>query len=293
MGFDTTIRFGVAGWSYPDWAGKVYPRGVRNMLAYLAEYVDLIEINSTFYRIPDAEQARRWARTVERRPGFSFSAKLHQDVTHRGMLETRDIRLFHAGLAPLAEAGRLRHLLAQFRHDFDDAPERRERLERISGEFFGLGPLTFELRHRSWQTDGALAFLRTLGANVAALDYPAGRNAFDIDDPGVGEDAYLRLHGRNAAAWFDARAGRDETYNYYYSRAELGALSERAARLARGRRSLTVVGNNHYEGKELANILQMKAMMTGARVAVPAPLAAAYPELRDIAAASEGLLPLG
>ena len=292
MACEPIIRFGVAGWSYPDWNGTVYPRGVGDRLAYLAEYVDFIEINSTFYRIPSSAQAGRWVRTVELKPAFAFSAKLHQDVTHRGLLEAGSTRLFHEGLAPLAEAGRLRHLLAQFRFDFDDLPAHRERLARVSAEFGGLAPVTFELRHRSWQSEGALAFLRELGVNVAALDYPAGRNAFDIDDPGVGQDAYLRLHGRNAAAWFDKHAGRDETYNYYYSRAEREALRDRAARLAHGRRSLTVVGNNHYEGKELANILQLKALMTGGRVAVPPPLMAAYPELSEVAAA-DGMLPLG
>ena len=48
------IRCGVAGWSYPDWEGYVYPAGVRDHLGYLLRYVDMIEINSTFYRPPKA-----------------------------------------------------------------------------------------------------------------------------------------------------------------------------------------------------------------------------------------------
>lgn len=292
MACDSSIVFGVAGWSYPDWAGTVYPRGVKDRLAYLSNYVDLIEINSTFYRIPSVEQVSVWLRAVECKPAFSFAAKLHRDVTHNGVLTLKDSERFHEGLSPLVKAGRLSHLLAQFRFDFDDVPERREYLERVRNAFCVLGPLTLELRHRSWQTDQALDFLRGLGVNVAALDYPSGRNAFDIEDPGVGEHAYFRLHGRNAAAWFDKNAGRDETYNYYYSEVELKALLDRTLKLTRGRKSLTVVGNNHYEGKELANILQLKALVTGARVIVPAPLLATYPELRDIATAEPGWLAL-
>ena len=58
-----TVRFGPAGWDYPDWAGKVYPapkpRGF-DPLRYLAGYFDTIEINSTFYRPPSPKAARSW-----------------------------------------------------------------------------------------------------------------------------------------------------------------------------------------------------------------------------------------
>ena len=100
MACEPIIRFGVAGWSYPDWNGTVYPRGVGDRLAYLAEYVDFVEINSTFYRIPSSAQTGRWVRTVERKPAFAFSAKLHQDVTHRGLLEAGSTRLFMKGWRP-------------------------------------------------------------------------------------------------------------------------------------------------------------------------------------------------
>ena len=56
---------------------------------------------------------------------------------------------------------------------------------------------------------------------MANLDYPLAKNSFAMRETGIGEHAYLRLHGRNAAAWFDRKAGRDETYNYCYSEDEL------------------------------------------------------------------------
>ena len=54
---------GPAGWSYPDWHGPVYPRPMPrglSPLAYLARYVDLVEVNGTFYGIPDPAQVARW-----------------------------------------------------------------------------------------------------------------------------------------------------------------------------------------------------------------------------------------
>jgi len=79
------------------------------------------------------------------------------------------------------------------------------------------------------------------------------------------------------------KAGRDETYNYYYARAELEGIRQRAETLRCDSRSLTVVANNHFQAKEVTNILQLKAMMTSRKVPVPPGLLARYPELKDIA----------
>ncbi len=49
-----TLKFGIAGWSYDDWRGVVYPRSCQDTLRYCAEFVDYIEINSAFYRFPVA-----------------------------------------------------------------------------------------------------------------------------------------------------------------------------------------------------------------------------------------------
>ncbi|MBI4605012.1 MAG: DUF72 domain-containing protein [Planctomycetes bacterium] len=281
------VAFGIAGWSYPDWEGCVYPSGpggkLRDKLAYVAAYVDMVEINSSFYRPPAARNAESWARSVASRPGFYFSAKLHQDVTHKLAIEPALDRAFHEGLRPLAEAGLLRHVLAQFRYDYSDTPQSRAHLEAVRDRFGDMAGLVLELRHNSWQGPGALDFLGSLGVTVANLDYPLARDSFSLKECRVGRDGYLRLHGRNRAAWFDKRADRDETYNYLYSREELEALRQRALSLLQTYRSLTVVANNHFRGKELANTLELKCLMTGERVAVPPALLAEYPRLADIA----------
>lgn len=277
------IAFGIAGWSYPDWTGTVYPPGIKDKLAYVARYVDLIEINSTFYRPPSVRDCSAWLQRIGTYPAFYFTAKLHQDVTHRGLLEEGLAVQFHDGLRPLAEAGRLRHLLAQFKYDFNDTSEHREHLQRIRDRFLTLAHVTLELRHNSWQAPEALAFLDSLEFTVANLDYPLSRTAFNLDECRVGQDRYLRLHGRNRAAWFDKQAGRDETYNYLYSRSELEGIARRAASLAESAQSLTVVANNHYQGKEMANILQLKSLMTQSKVPVPPRLLAHYPDLKAIA----------
>jgi len=278
------IAFGVAGWSYPDWKGFVYPPGVADTLRYLAAFVDVIEINSTFYRPPDARTARSWAARTAGLPGFHFTAKLHKDVTHGGRVEGAMVSAFHDGLAPLAENGRLRHLLAQFRYDFSDSADSRRHLQLVKGGFGDIANLVLELRNRTWTEQDALEWLSGLGVTVANLDYPPSHDGFGRGDCAIGAHAYLRLHGRNTAAWFSKDAGRDETYNYLYSAGELDAIAARAARIASMSASLTIIANNHYQGKEAVNILQLKSRMTGVKVAVPPLLAERYPELKAIAA---------
>lgn len=279
---DSRIHFGVAGWSYPDWEGYVYGPGVKDKLRFVAGYVDMIEINSTFYRPPSARNAEAWVRRTADVQGFFFSAKLHQDVTHRGRLDRGLVSAFRQGIAPLSRAGKLKHLLAQFKYDFEDSEAAREHLRRIKQNFGDVANLTLELRHRSWQSPAALEYLQALGVTVANLDYPLARDAFSLRRCSVGEHAYFRLHGRNRKAWFDRKSGRDETYNYCYSREELSDIMDRAADLATMNRSLTLVANNHYQGKEVVNALQLKAMSSGGSVPVPDRLSEHYPELKAI-----------
>ena len=277
------ISVGVAGWSYPDWEGFVYTGKIRDKLRFVAGYVDLVEINSTFYRPPDARTVSSWVQRTSDLPDFYFTAKLHQEITHDGRIGDGMVRAFREGFAPMAEAGRLKHLLAQFRYDFADTPDSRKHVESIRENFGSLAELVLELRHISWQQPASLDYLGELGVTVANLDYPMAKNTFSLQECRVGKNGYLRLHGRNTAAWFDTKAGRDQSYNYLYSRGELEGIRDRAVSLARSFRSLTIVANNHYEGKEVANALQLKAMLLREKVKVPPGLLARYPALAEVA----------
>jgi uncharacterized protein YecE (DUF72 family) len=284
------IHVGIAGWSYPDWEGYVYDRGVKDKLGFVAGYVDMIEINSTFYQPPVEKNSESWLRKTDDLPDFYFTAKLHQEITHEGVLSDDMVQAFHKGFGPLTGAGRLKHLLAQFRWDFADRPETRQHLSAIRGKFCDMPELVLELRHASWQEPHALEFLEGLGVTVANLDYPLAKNSFSLQECRIGRDGYLRLHGRNVKAWFDKKAGRDETYNYFYSSREIDGIKDRALSLVKTYRSLTIVANNHYEGKEVANALQMKASLTGKKVRVPPALQNHYAALKEIAAPEAGML---
>ncbi len=276
------IYIGIAGWSYPDWKGIVYTSSKIDQLEYISKFVDCLEINSTFYRPPFEKTTKSWLERTAKRPDFFFTAKLHRSFTHEGKMDAEIVKYFHKGFGPFLEAGKLKHLLIQFRYDFDDTNRNRQHLIKIVRNFSDAFNLAVEVRHKSWQMPNALEFLEGLGVSVCNLDYPTTWNSFDMQQCTVGRNGYFRMHGRNVEKWF-SKAGRDETYDYYYNEDELTQIKQRVDELARALKTLTVIANNHYRGAELANALELKALITGQKQPVPEGLLRAYPNLTRIA----------
>lgn len=280
----STVKIGIAGWSYPDWKGLVYPENKKiDQLEYISSFVDCIEINNTFYHPPSAKNAKSWIMRTEHKEGFYFTAKLHRDITHANRIDSEMVKMFHKGFEPFIEAGKLKHLLAQFKWNFNDTVDNRGQLGLIVRNFCDSFNIVFELRHRSWQQNDALKFLKELGVGLCNLDYPTTHNSFDMPVSAVGKAGYFRLHGRNKNAWFDKNAGRDETYNYYYDHSELKQIKHRVKQILEAFESLTVIANNHYKGSAVANAIELKAMLTNKSQPVPEPLAKAYPDLAEFA----------
>jgi uncharacterized protein YecE (DUF72 family) len=300
---------GVAGWSYDDWRDTVYrlpapdsrqpllfdsplvtpasrpaAHYAPDPLTFLARFVDMVEVNSSFYRIPTATATASWAGKVSAQPQFFFTAKLFQDFTHQSRRDAALARCFRDAFAPLREAGRLRALLAQFRYDAADTPERRDLLRWLCDQFAALAHLVVEVRHGSWQTEEGSAFLRGLGVSIAVLDYPVSRDSFTAQRNLGAAEGYYRLHGRNYASWFAPEKAAHEPYNYDYSEAEIGELADTARQLLPEVRSLTIVANNHYRGKGVSAALRLKSELLKQKVAIPPALLETYPNLRRIAA---------
>ena len=88
------VRFGTAGWDYPDWNGFVFPIPRPkdfDPLAYLARYFRTVEINNSFYRPATAAIAKKWVNRVDAQPHFRFTAKLWKRFTHeRGTAWSKD-----------------------------------------------------------------------------------------------------------------------------------------------------------------------------------------------------------
>ena len=168
-------HIGTAGWSYEDWDGIVYPvpkpRGFH-ALPFLAGYIDIVEVNSTFYRPASVALVRSWLRRIEAHPGFLLSLKLHQAFTHvREGFTGKDVDDFKAALDILRLGGRLAALLVQFPWSYRNSPENVDYLARLLEHFAGY-PLAVEVRHASWDEPGFYALLEGHRAAFCNIDQP-------------------------------------------------------------------------------------------------------------------------
>ncbi|MSO48459.1 MAG: DUF72 domain-containing protein [Acidobacteria bacterium] len=274
-----SIRVGTSSWNYPTgkgtWNGVFYParrpRGFDE-LRYYAEHFDIVEVNSTFYRMPDPGLVDKW---VSRTPAdFQFAIKLFQKFTHPDMYLARagvkdwslslgDVDAFRAGVAPLVDAGRMAALLVQFPSSFHADAPMREYLSWVLEAFAGY-PLAVELRHRSWFAPGAETSARLASGRaglVIADDPERTSEVVSLNFPETtSEVVYVRMHGRNADAWWSHEQAEDR-YNYLYSPAELEPFAVAAAEAAQTGRKVMAFMNNHFSAKAVANAAVLRSQL--------------------------------
>lgn len=300
-----SVRVGTSGWSYPTgegtWNGIFYPpkgrrprgSGKFDELRFYAEHFDTVEVNSSFYRIPTVTTTRSWA---QRTPAdFEFALKLYQKFTHPEMfekatgadplnLDQRDVDEFRTAIEPLAEAGKLGALLAQFPASFKNEPNARGYLEWLL-ERFREYELAIELRHKTWSDDPAdtLKLLGEFGAAWVQIDEPKFKLSIRQNLlPNVKTFYYLRLHGRNAAKWWNHEKSEDR-YNYLYSAQELKPIAEAVEEASREVRKAYIYANNHFSAKSVTNAAILKYQL-GQDVPgdYPEEMVKEYPDLKGI-----------
>lgn len=293
------VRVGTSGWSYPSgsgtWNGVFYPpkRSGFDELAFYAEHFDTVEVNSSFYRIPAIKTARDWVRRTPK--AFEFSLKLYQKFTHPEMfleatgkdpsdIDRKDVDEFRAAIDPLADAGKLGALLAQFPSSFKNEPGSRDYLEWLLHAFREY-PLAVELRHRSFSDDPAetMGVLAAHGAALVQIDEPKFRTSIrQTLLPNVKTFYYLRLHGRNAAQWWKHDKSEDR-YNYLYTADELEPIVAAAEEASREVKKAYMYANNHFSAKSVANAATIKQKL-GQKLdgAYPESFVERYPELKGL-----------
>jgi uncharacterized protein YecE (DUF72 family) len=281
------ILVGPAGWSYSDWNGIVYPprrtRGFHEA-AYLSEFFDTIEINTSFYNPLRPDLAAQWIERISDNPRFLFTAKLWQKFTHEEGATSADERMVRMGFDVLRSVDRLGAVLLQFPFSFHNTPENLARLQRIIGTFSDY-PLVVEVRHSTWSTPEFYAFLHERHVGICNIDQPLIGRSIVPEERATSALGYVRLHGRREDTWFsaDPEMPSSERYNYLYSEEELAPWAHRIEHVAAHTKTTFVVTNNHFEGKGIVNALQLIHMLTHSKVKVPEPLRHRYPRLEAIA----------
>jgi uncharacterized protein YecE (DUF72 family) len=287
-----TLYIGTSGWNYSSgrgtWNGIFYParrpRGFDE-LSFYAERFNTVEVNSTFYGQPRRNVTLQWAKRTP--AAFEFSVKLYQKFTHPDLTRDKtaispvDVDEFKGGIEPLAAAGKLGALLAQFPASFKDSPPARDYLRWLL-ETFREYPVTLELRHKSWSDDAGAVFdlLNEYGAAWTQIDEPKFRFSIRQDwMPNVRSFFYMRLHGRNADQWWRHEKSEDR-YNYLYSEDELKPFAQ-AINSARAQvKKLYAYLNNHFAGQAVADAAVLRHLLDEPVTApMPAELVERYPML--------------
>lgn len=280
----------TAGWSYPDWRGRVYARTrVEGFhpLHLLSRFLDGVEVNSTFYARTQSRIVAQWVEAASAAPSFHFTAKVHQSLTHEAVPSDlgsweEEAEALHSALTPLVKRKLLGAVLVQFPSTFHYGPDEVRRLGILSHLLSPL-PLVLEVRHRSWFEEPGRRSIGGLGYSLAHIDLPAAWDHPPVRFRPTGPIGYLRLHGRNERTWFEPGVGRDARYDYLYSPREVGELAHRIDGIAGEVDQTWVVTNNHFEGQAVANAVELKWLL-GGRKPVPAPsaLIQAFPHLADL-----------
>jgi uncharacterized protein YecE (DUF72 family) len=269
------IRIGTASWTDPgfvaDWYPPKLPASAR--LRWYAERFNYVEVNATFYAIPNARTVERWC---DETPGdFLFDVKLPR-VLSRHRMEAKflppDLRTklpqrngaveltpkteelvaarLLRELEPLRAAKKLGAFLLQLSPAFRPKNNQLTELDSLGPHLGGI-PLALELRNRDWvtgnQLDDTLSWFRERRITFVLVDAPASEH-FTVM-PGIDrvtnpELGYFRFHGRNEQGYIRGRSVA-ERFDYDYSDNEVKELAERIRKVALEVEELRVIANNN------------------------------------------------
>ncbi len=287
------ILVGTASWSDPGfvehWYPKKMPAGER--LAWYAEQFDMVEVNSTFYAVPDPRMVERWCRSTP--DDFVFNIKLHQllsrhstaakllppslqksaEIDAKGKVKlTPEIEqaMIEEVLGPvkmLHALQKLGVLLLQLSPAFSPKAHQLSELEPLLARLHGY-QVAIELRNRNWASGErlgeTLAFLREHSATFVSVDAPATEHftimPHDLNEITTPNLAYLRLHGRDAKAYTTGKTVAAR-FHYDYSDEEIEEVAQRSEKLADKAKEVHVVFNNNAQDFAPHAALRMRAAL--------------------------------
>jgi len=269
-------------------------------LGWYAQHFEMVEVNSTFYSVPDGRTVERWCAATPN--DFVFDVKLHQlfsfhstqskllppalqrlaSTDGKGKVNVspalRDalLEIFRATMSILASAGKLGVFLLQLSPAFSP---RKHELGELEPIISGLRDhsLAVEFRNRNWvvgdQLKSTMDFLRERKVGFVNVDTPAAEHfsivPSELNEVTNSEFSYLRLHGRDAKAYLTGKTVA-KRFDYDYSVDEIEEVGDRSRKLAGEAKEVHVVfNNNNLDYAPRAAIRLRKAL--GQKVAAQSP----------------------
>jgi uncharacterized protein YecE (DUF72 family) len=271
----TQIRLGTSSFTADGWNGAFYPKGMKSAeyLGYYSSRFDTVEVDSTFYRRPTIEAVRNWA--LKTPPGFIFSLKIPQTITHQKILVDcdKEFEEFVSTAQVLGEKlGPMVFQFPYFNKDVFNSPVQFldrlkaffKKLPRRSGYRFAV-----EIRNKWWLTK---RFVDLLKENLVALvlqDHslmPSAERVFSMIDPITADFVYIRLLGDRKAieakttVWNQVIEDRTASMNSWVDVCQMVQ-----------RRGIPqyVYFNNHYEGFAVASVGRFRRLCAEKGIETP------------------------
>lgn len=251
------IKIGTSGYSFDDWKGTFYPADIKKgkMFDYYVKHFSVVEINSTYYRIPHpAVMANIEKKSPE---DFEFIVKTPNTVTHKRKDIETAVKEFNNCLEPMAEPGKLKGLLAQFPYSFKFSQVNLDYV-RYCRELLKQYPLFVEFRHNSWVNRQMYDAFKVGDIGYVSVDEPQLPGLLKPDAFNTTDSAYIRLHGRNAGMWWD---GGPLRYDYDYSPEELEEWKKKIEKLQEKARKVYIFFNNCHLGQAVKNAREMMQLL--------------------------------
>jgi uncharacterized protein YecE (DUF72 family) len=236
------VLVGCSGWQYEHWRGRFYPRDLptERWLEFYADAFDTVELNSSFYRLPDAEQFDGWR---ERLPsGFIMAVKASRYLTHNKRLRDADEPLHRLWSRAERLGDRLGPMLYQL------PPHWHRNLERLAA-FVARLPSgrrhAIEFRDPSWYDPTVFRLLETGGVALSLHDMPGSASPVSP----IGPFVYVRFHGAGAR------------YGGAYTPQRLTAWAERLAGWAEEGLMGYAYFNNDREGHAVRDAQRLREFL--------------------------------
>lgn len=239
-----TLYLGTSGFQYDDWAGRFYPEDLprSQWLDFYAERFDTVEINNTFYGLPEPETVDRWRRAVPE--DFVFALKYSRYGSHLKHLQDPEGHLSNFLEVARRLEDRLGPILVQLPPTWHADPERLEGFLRAAGEAAPGQRWAVELRDPSWLAEEIFALLEAHGAALVVHDL-------------------LQDHPECSTAGWTYRRYHGDHYAGSYSPQKLTAEAKKIRHHLQAGRDVYAFFNNDQGGHAVENALDLRRYLEG------------------------------
>lgn len=241
------VYIGTSGWSYPHWAkGVFYPKSVpaQDWLTYYSSIFNTVEVNSTFYRLPNPSLLQKWIKITP--PDFVFSVKVWRRISHDLRLKNihKELHDFYECILPLKEKTKV--YLLQMPPSFIPEPGLLEDFFLTWSEIFQETLLAVELRNKKGFCEEIYGVMQKYNISLCLEDY----KGCGIDDVITADWIYIRRHGPT---------GR---YQGEYSLQQIQTDAKKIKKWLQSGINIFVFFNNDFGGYAPKNALQLMKLIS-------------------------------